>query len=126
MATEQHRPGRELDAAVHRALWPDADIRVDSTFGAALVVNADKRTFSDIPEYSSDLMTWDGVRDDLGWWEASEAAQLVQVYWRLMPYDGQYIYADAYYRDHDDNRFRAQAFARCLCVLQWAERRAEE
>lgn len=159
-----HKPGRETDADVHRALWPEARIekrwcgqdyecgewsevqhlyelgdpfwkpkdglgddkqlwcwaepRIDGT-------GEDYIEWHIVPAYTTALTAWDGVGDELGWFEASEAEYQVQVYWRLKPYSGQYpIYADAAYADHDNGRFRAQAMARAECVLRWAERQA--
>ena len=150
-----HKLGRETDAVVHRALWPDAavewrwgdekheaqtdillvlaehgeanqiDIRAARMGYERLPFYTDGQIWRPVPAYSTDLSVWNGVGDDLGWWEASEAALQVQVYWRLAPYDGKYIYAAAQYADHDNNRFKATAYARSLCALQRAERRAE-
>ena len=137
------QPSREFDAQVHRALWSDDEVQWLWSYEAQGKIylykggeildglpDTQKRPLHlvdgrwvPIPFYTTDLAAWDGVGDELGWFEASEDATQVQVYWRLYPYDGNYIYAEATYEEAGGNRFAAQALARSRCVLQLAERR---
>jgi len=130
---QAHKPGRATDAAVHRALWPEHKVKpgYDGYVDREIVswYRAGGGLWTEVPHYTTSLMAWDGVGDDRGW------------YWR----DVQYRFADEdrvqseFWRsghghertqvvlvaDHDNNRFQAQAMARALCVLAWAERSGE-
>ena len=77
---EQLEPGRELDARVHRALWPDTEIgwRACETDAKThvwaswqrLMYRLDKpiryNDWVEVPAYSTNLMAWNGVNAP-GW-----------------------------------------------------------
>ena len=116
------KPGRELDVAVHRVLWPDAEIVDKPGYEGVLVDNPSEvwKEWRAIPAYSTDIMAWDWSRE--GWyWGAQEyvmgvTAELsIEGLGYIIKEVGDYIPAGQYVP------FKAQAFARCMCVLQWAE-----
>ena len=115
---EEWKPGRELDLEVWRALHKDIyPQEISCTFDECFV-GADGRVPAPLPRYSTDLMAWDWSRE--GWeWVADEWTEHIEV--ALSGHDLGEREVLVHYRDHGGNHFRAQAFARCLCVLQWAK-----
>ena len=116
----EHEPGRELDVMVHRALWPDDTVVVSDfvqSYRRTIGENPYSEVWSTIPFYSTDITAWDWTRRGWGW-DAAERPAYIMV---TLKAEIATVGAGADYRDHDNNRFRAQAFARSLCVLQWAE-----
>ena len=153
---EDHKPGRGMDAAVHRALWPKQEIRKlwskDDHLPAAFYGPGDdewtpppgvtwgwyfhefgsgalRGDWHVLPAYSTELTAWDGIGNDRGWyWVVNER-------WHKLEVALVKIYNAAkdaelagaeVWWEDEPNRFRAQARARAECVRQWAERRAEQ
>ena len=118
--------GCELDAAVHKALWPKHSIYAgyEGTWwcgvrdGLLGYVKYGER----LPHYTTDLSAWDGVGDDRGWhWYADEHYDKVHV--RLYdggPLDEVEMFEAVALGVEIPNRFAAQALARSRCVLQRA------
>ena len=146
------QPSRELDVQVHRALWPDALIErlwvcYDYDGESPFVVSEEDaqnscgeceqdwfyqdnpvllNSFKPIPRYTTDLSAWKDWRR-VGWlWEISEAAPRVQVILRIMPYHGDYIYAEVLYAECGGDHHAAWALGMSRCVLKWAERQDGE
>lgn len=125
---------REMDARVHRALWPDDEVTLfvseqDKVWGSSVARWHYERDgcIADVPHYTPDLMAWDGVLPECRW-VVDERAYHVFVT-LMIPHIVEpttVIEAKAAYGDHNGNRFEAQAMARSLCVLQWAERSEEQ
>ena len=107
------KPGRELDVAVHRALWPDAEVWQSPDLD--WVENGVR-----LPHYSTSLMAWDWSREGWSWYTQEHMSRTIVV-WR----QGIGCFASVFHHgvlvEQEPNRFRAQAFARCMCVLEWAE-----
>jgi len=126
----EHKPGRATDALVHRALWPEQRITHESPGTPEC---GDKRYWVawplvggpglEVPHYTTSLIAWDWERDGWGWKAEDIMQDHVEV--SLFPADDAPIYELAFLSDNGGNAFRAQAFARALCVLAWAERRGE-
>ena len=127
----EHEPGRALDVMVHRALWPEDAIVVSDfvqSYRRTIGANPYSEVWSTIPFYSTDITAWDWTR--IGWeWTAEEvdASKEVDVFLKThntLNSDGDPWQSDiisAFYADHSGSSFRAQAYLRCLCVLEWAE-----
>ena len=113
--TEHEPPGRALDVLVHRALWPDADIVDKPGYEGFLIdhpTGAPWKEWRAIPRYSTDLMAWDWSRE--GWeWVVSDWAAKTDV----LLLAEHFIVASSFV---EGRGFSRQAYARCLCVLQWA------
>ena len=115
------KPGRELDVAVHRVLWPDAEIVDKPGYEGVLVDNPSEvwKEWRAIPAYSTDIMAWDWSRK--GWsWDREECIDLTICLSVYQPPEGR-TDCEASVAFNYDHPLAAEAFARSLCVLQWAE-----
>ena len=120
-----HKPGQETDAEVHRALWPDDKVLYMYDEGGRDLVpwycKPGDAFWTLVPAYTTDLMAWDWKRE--GWrWMIDERTDHVMAVLLRACGSPVAIEARACYADHGDSYFQAQAFARALCVLEWAER----
>jgi len=116
----EHEPGRELDVMVHRALEPSHILRnvgneelywEPANFGRGVPV----------PAYSTSLMAWDWSREGWSWYTQEHMSRTIVV-WRQGIGCFASVFQQGVLVEQEPNRFRAQAYARSLCVLQWAER----
>ena len=124
----EHEPGRELDVMVHGALWPDDAIVVSDfvqSYRRTIGEHPYSETWATIPHYSTDLSAWDWTRSGWSWYTREHMSGTVAV---LRLGIGSFVPVFQYGvpMEQEPNRFRAQAFARCLCVLQWAEVEASD
>jgi len=105
----EHKPGRELDVLVHRALWPEHKVGIDAYIDPSF----DKTCRLELPRYSTDLSAWDWTREGWHWsvteWPEGRTGVAVGTGGAL----------GHFYSEVDGYGFAAQAYARCLCVLQW-------
>ena len=122
--TEHEPPGRALDVLVHRALWPDADIVDKPGYEGFLIdhpTGASWKEWRAIPRYSTDLMAWDWSRE--GWsWDREECIDLT-IYLSVYEPLKRRKDCEASVPFNYDHPLAAEAFARSLCVLKWAEER---
>ena len=143
-----NEPGRKTDAAVHRALSTEVetgsrwfyfangqfhdigkvgDEKAGSWFLGKECVNQepcteDRGRFQPVPYYTTSLAAWKGINADRGWGlTVYEHSMNVEVRLWASNLAG-YSYASICYADHNNSRECAQAMARSLCALQWAER----
>ena len=118
----EHEPGRELDVMVHRALWPDDTVVVSDfvqSYRRTIGENPYSEVWSTIPAYSTDITAWDWSRD--GWsWDREECLGLT-IYLFVYEPPNRRKDCEALVPFNYDHPLAAEAFARSLCVLQWAE-----
>lgn len=121
---------RELDALVHRALYPDDDVSHILNFGPRLTYVKDRvfrtssRRWMRLPRYSTDIGAWDAVcalKPEWLWDQAEYLGESVVVglWWA----DGDCVAEDVLVTDATG--LAAYALGRARCVLAWAAGRGE-
>lgn len=115
--TMQKPPVKETER--HRRLWCWAERLTD-----AAGVEYDE--WHIVPAYSTDLSAWDWERAYWEWQIAENYHDVDVILFVGVAHDVEEGDSFHVWVSHNDgSRFKIQAFVRTLCVLQWAERRAE-
>ena len=121
---------RELDAQVHRALYPDDDVSHILNFGPRLTYVGDRvfrtnsRRWMRLPHYTTDIGAWEPIYalrpewmwDTIEFYGHTDTVLFYDV-WREDPLPSIEVNVP-----WDDARgLAAYALGRARCVLQWAE-----